>query len=146
MNANKKNPIKKASKNSRIESIIHNINSLIKFHSLSLRQLSKAINKAQPYLLRLLRGEHPNPGIDSLEALSDFFGISLLQLIGKEPIDFNNLPKLNYLNLNTQQNENTKQTTPDKPTKLSSKEENKITSYDDDTKTTPELDPNSFGS
>ena len=65
---------------------------LIKHHNLTQRGLSKEINIAQPHIARLIRGEHPSPGLEILVKVSGFFGVTIAQLIGDEPIDFTALP------------------------------------------------------
>jgi transcriptional regulator with XRE-family HTH domain len=80
--------------NSKAKKISENLNNLINHHSLSFRGLSKATGIAQPHLSRLSKGEHASPGLEVLEKISNFFEISIAQLIGEQKIDFNSLSNL----------------------------------------------------
>ena len=68
-------------------------NKLILHHSLSFRKLAKALGISHPYLFRLSKGQHTNPGIDAVAKIAKFFKISTAQLLGDEKIDFKSRPK-----------------------------------------------------
>ena len=69
------------------------LNKLLQHHSLSYRNFAKAIGITHPYLFRLSKGQHANPGIDAINKMSKFFQISIPQLLGEQEIDFKNRPK-----------------------------------------------------
>jgi len=74
------------------------LNKLLQHHSLSYRKFAKALGVTHPYLFRLAKGKHSNPGIDAVSKMAKFFKISIPQLLGEEDIDFKNRPKLIDLN------------------------------------------------
>jgi transcriptional regulator with XRE-family HTH domain len=69
------------------------LNKLLQHHSLSYRNFAKAIGITHPYLFRLSKGKHANPGIDVINKMSKFFKISIPQLLGEQEINFKNRPK-----------------------------------------------------
>jgi transcriptional regulator with XRE-family HTH domain len=87
-------------KSNRAQNVSRVLNSLLEHNKLSFRGLSKVIGITQPHLSRLSKGEHSSPGIEVLDIISNFFGISISQLIGDQKIDFKTLPKVNLNNLN----------------------------------------------
>jgi transcriptional regulator with XRE-family HTH domain len=80
--------------NSKTKKIGENLNNLMEHHSLSFRGLSKATGIAQPHLSRLSKGEHASPGLGVLQKISNFFKISIAQLIGDQEINLSDLPGL----------------------------------------------------
>jgi len=85
------NKIKKNSSASK--GFVATLNKLLQHHSLSYRNFAKAIEITHPYLFRLSKGQHANPGIDVINKMSKFFKISIPQLLGEQEIDFKKRPK-----------------------------------------------------
>ena len=77
----------------KVKKIAKNFSLLLKHHSVPYRKLAKSIDLAHPYLLRLSKGLHANPGFFNLEKIAKFFKISLAQLTGDQEINFKNRPK-----------------------------------------------------
>lgn len=69
------------------------LNKLMHHHSLSYRKFSMAVGVTHPYLYRLSKGQHANPGIDAINKISTFFKVSIPQLLGELEIDFKKRPK-----------------------------------------------------
>jgi SOS-response transcriptional repressor LexA len=59
---------------------------LIRKKGLSISELARRTSIPQPTLYRIAQGEHQRPHKKTLQALSDFFRITVDQLIGLEPI------------------------------------------------------------
>jgi transcriptional regulator with XRE-family HTH domain len=66
---------------------------LLQHHSLSFRKFAKALGVTHPSLVRLSTSKNANPSVRTLEKLSDFFKISIAELLGEQKIDFKNRPK-----------------------------------------------------
>ena len=67
--------------------LINNLQQLIRIHgNPSISDLARLTNIPQPTLHHILSGATKNPRKKSLEALADFFSISVKQLIGEEPL------------------------------------------------------------
>lgn len=69
------------------------IHKLLEHHSLSFRKFAKALGVTHPSLVRLSTNPNANPSIKTLKKLSDFFKISIAELLGEQEIDFKNRPK-----------------------------------------------------
>jgi len=59
---------------------------LIRKQGLSLTELARRIKIPQPTLYRIAHGEHQRPHKKTLETLSNFFDVTIDQLLGLEPI------------------------------------------------------------
>lgn len=70
---------------------------LVNHHDISFRKLSKLTGITHPHLVGLSTGKHSNPRLDTLQKISNFFGVSMAQLVGEQEIDFANLEKKSYL-------------------------------------------------
>lgn len=79
--------------NNNTNSIAPVLSGLLQYHSISFRRFADALGIKHPYLFRLTKGQHKNPGIDIISKIADFFKISIPQLLGKEKIDFDSRPK-----------------------------------------------------
>jgi transcriptional regulator with XRE-family HTH domain len=74
-----------------------NLKLLIKYHDVGIRELGRSIDVAASHLTRLINGMRTNPGLSLLKKISEFFNISIAQLIGEQKIDFKKLPKKSNL-------------------------------------------------
>lgn len=83
-------------KNTKTEQFASNLKKLIKYHSVSIRGMSRATTLDRAHLNRLMQGKHNSPGLQSLEKIANFFKISIAQLIGEQEIDYAQLPKLDF--------------------------------------------------
>lgn len=81
-----------AIKSKKTKSFIANLKRLVKHYKVSIRGMSKATNLDRAHLNRLIQGKHSSPGLESLEKISDFFKISIAQLIGEQEINFSQMP------------------------------------------------------
>lgn len=79
-------------KNDPIISIGNNLQLLLNHYSISLRELSEAINVTHSHLSKVKR-KVTNPSIDLTKKIADFFKISIAQLIGEQEINLEKLPK-----------------------------------------------------
>ncbi|KTC84962.1 LexA family transcriptional regulator [Legionella brunensis] len=70
------------------ESILsNNLQQLMRIHgNLSVSELARLINMPQPTIHHILSGSTKNPRKKALEALSEFFSISIEQLLGKDAL------------------------------------------------------------
>lgn len=59
---------------------------LIQKRSLTVSELARRTNIPQPTIYRIVHGEHQRPHKKTLQVLSEFFNITIDQLIGLEPI------------------------------------------------------------
>ena len=75
-------------KNKGSEKFSNSLRMLIKYHSITFRELSKAIGITHPHLVRLSNGKSCCPSLETLKKLSDFFNVSISQLLGEQKIDF----------------------------------------------------------
>lgn len=75
--------------------ISNNLQSLIKLHGdLSLSDLARKTDIPQPTLHHILEGKTKKPRRKALEALANFFSISVTQLVGSAPLSSNIPDKL----------------------------------------------------
>lgn len=72
-----------------------NLGLLAKHHKLSIRKISLATKLDRAHLNRLIQGKHASPGLQSMEKISDFFKISIGQLLGEQEINFTELQPIN---------------------------------------------------
>lgn len=77
----------------KIQGFSITLHKLLQHHSLSFRKFAKALGVTHPSLVRLSTNQNANPSIRTLEKLSNFFKISIAELLGEQEIDFKNRPK-----------------------------------------------------
>ncbi|MCW5589861.1 MAG: helix-turn-helix domain-containing protein [Legionellales bacterium] len=65
-----------------------NLKKLLRVHQLSERELSRKTGLKQAVINRLVKGENQNPTLATLKPITEFFNISLSQLIGEEALHF----------------------------------------------------------
>lgn len=75
------------------------LKSLLKQANLYELELARLTGIKQPCINRIISGKTPNPKIDTLRPIANFFGITVSQLIGEEPL-FQNC-SFNHFNRNT---------------------------------------------
>lgn len=68
--------------------ISENLSLLMEYNHVNLPQLSKNTGLAASTLSRIKNDPDCNPTIESLKLLADFFGVTISQLIGDEPLPF----------------------------------------------------------
>lgn len=66
---------------------------LIRKKGLSITEVARRTNIPQPTIYRIAQGAHQRPHKKTLLALSDFFNVTIDQLIGLEPINFSSSNK-----------------------------------------------------
>lgn len=67
-------------------SISTNLKALLAESKISIRELSRRINVKQPSISQLISGEKNNPTLSTLKALSDYFSVSINQLVDADDI------------------------------------------------------------
>lgn len=72
---------------------------LIHKKGLSISELARRTNIPQPTIYRIAYGEHQRPHQKTLQALSNFFNLTIDQLIGLEPIEKSVLSKPSILQI-----------------------------------------------
>jgi len=85
------------------------LQALIHGKRLSIAEVARRTNVPQPTISRIINGEHQRPHKKTLVALSDFFNITVDQLIGLEPLNIpqpsaigsSQLPVLNCKEINS---------------------------------------------
>ena len=74
--------------NKKVNKFSLTLKRLLEHHSLSFRSFAKALGVTHPFLVRLTTKKQANPSIKTLEKLSNFFKISIAELLGEQEIDF----------------------------------------------------------
>lgn len=64
---------------------------LRKQRQLTSQEVASAVGTTQSHLCAIERGRTLNPRINLLLALSDYYGLSLSELVGQEDVDFSSL-------------------------------------------------------
>ncbi|WP_207386040.1 helix-turn-helix domain-containing protein, partial [Legionella gresilensis] len=62
---------------------------LLKAYSLTEAELSRKVNLPRAIINRLVNGKTPDPKASTLDAIANYFNISVDQLLGKQPVNFN---------------------------------------------------------
>ena len=70
-------------------SISQTLKLLIKNQSVTVTELARQVNIAQPVIHRMVTGETKDPKVGTLQPIADYFNISLDQLIGNQPLPNN---------------------------------------------------------
>jgi transcriptional regulator with XRE-family HTH domain len=65
------------------------LKALIEEQHLSEAEFARRVGIAQPVINRIINGKTPNPQIDTLNKIADYFLISVSQLIGQQPLPVN---------------------------------------------------------
>ncbi len=64
-----------------------NLQQLMRIHgNISISELARLTNIPQPTIHHILRGSTKNPRKNALDALSEYFSVSIAQLLGQEPL------------------------------------------------------------
>lgn len=85
--------MKQNTPSNKIKGFSVTLHKLLEHHSLSFRKFAKALGVTHPSLVRLTTSKNANPSIRTLEKLSNFFKISIAELLGEQEIDFKSRPK-----------------------------------------------------
>ena len=69
-----------------------NIKKLLERTGISVHQLSIGTNLSYPTVKRILENDDPNPTLNSVETIANYFKVTIAELLGEVPSDFSSHP------------------------------------------------------